>query len=752
MIQTMGELMAEYRSLGEVTAEENWIRCADRDGKGALYKECRSRGLYVNRNIKMLWTILETWLDVNELEQLKNECDIVCNESMIQNECRIEERHRPTGLNLNSKAIVIMARNNIPEDIKIGLSFGPKFLFPYTTTDDNVHSVLAQLDLCIEQSIPEIFRNETYKNISNILAKRSPLQQDGTIQWLCFVAMRSRRFFKTHKDIFATRSDKGGHTVIIEKEKYEQNLGEMLSDSNYEKLNEDPLTKLVEMESKLVKICDNNYQIKGTVNVSSWKFQPELLILAKFYGLPKVHKQNFSLRPILAMNGAPGYFSGKIFNEMLNVIFPRTHFHIKDSFEMKDFIDSVIIMDNDVLVSFDVVSMFTSIPRKLVREIILSKSSDFLNKFGMGKAILNKFLDFLLEESTIFTALGHVYRQEEGLPMGSCISPTLARITMDRVIEFLLINVPRISFIRVFVDDTITAINREDVQKALHVLNQFNPSIKFTCETENENKSIHFLNLTLYRDGNFITTNWYRKSFASGRLVNYLSSHKRTTVIGTAENFIKTVLSLSDGHFFQSNKKIVTETLRDNNFPETIVITLMNKFYTLMKPIEPSEKENLDEKYVIYPHSICESRKIKRILHGHKNPDIIYADSTKNTKINFVRTCKTFTPYLLRGNMVIVSKCQCGNKYKITSTGWNENAKIAIAKRMRTKFGRCMENRHAFKRMELHKGLAYKSQTDMLTRYVQWKYKGSFLNNEIGFPQFHFAKLLKGNRRERILR
>lgn len=45
--------------------------------------------------------------------------------------------------------------------------------------------------------------------------------------------------------------------------------------------------------------------------------------------------------------------------------------------------------------------------------------------------------------------------------MGSCISPTLARIVMDVVIKDLLKKVPQISFIKVFVDDTIAAMDFE---------------------------------------------------------------------------------------------------------------------------------------------------------------------------------------------------------------------------------------------------------------------------------------------------
>lgn len=749
-VELMGEMIAMYLRLGEIRAKINWVSCGDPDGRANRYRILNGYAQSMGNRIKKFWVNLETILDDWELDCLKNECMKECDERMNECEINVEKEYRPMDLNLNSKAIVVMTRKEVPDDIKIGLSFGWKFLFPFVSTSKNIHSVLAQLDHCIEQSVPECRQNEAFKHVANILARRPGTRHSDTIQWLCFIAQRSKRFFGSNKDVFATRSDKGGHTVIIDLAEYESVLSTLLNVPSYGVLEKSPLRSLVKTECKLIKFCNTNHKIQSIEKTRSYRlrFEPHTLCLAKFYGLPKVHKENFCLRPIMALNGAPGYASGKIFDIMLNWIFPRTHFHIKDSYDMKDFLDTVIIREEDVLVSFDVVSMFTSIPRNLVKEIVLAKSDEFFANFGMSRNVLVRFLEFLLEESPVFTALDGIFEQKEGLPMGSCISPTLARIVMDRIIKHLLDKVPEISFIRVFVDDTITAVNNECVEKALDALNDFNPGIKFTCEVENEYKMINFLNLTLIRDGNFISTNWFRKVFASGRLLNFLSSHKRTTIVETARNFIRTVIALSDGSFFESNKKVVIETLRDNNFPETLIISLMNECYTLMKLRSPSSDE--EKNYVIYPHAICESRKIKRVLHEMKHDDVTFAESTKNTKINFVTTRKTITPLIKKSNMVISSKCQCGRKYRFTSTCFNENVEMAIKKRVSTLHRRCRENIHAFREFYVHKGLAYESQTKVLARYIQWKYRGSYLNMNTGMPQYHFMKLLGKGRQKGV--
>lgn len=736
----MAEMIAKHKLMGEIEAKLNWTRCGDPGGNSGQHKNLTDATNTLRKKIQITRTNLDLILTDLEMSAIDEECQKAEIDAIEAHEIYIEKDNRPANLGYNIKAIVIKTRKSIPEDIIIGLSYGWKFLFPYITNDTNLHEILSQLEMCVDESIPPLSQHEAYSEIAQILSNRKEITLDPTIQWLRFLALRAKRFFKTHEDVFATRSDKGGHTVIIDKAQYEEYIRKMLDNPSYSLVNDSPLHELTKKEEKLIYIFRKNHKTNGFVDSA---YEPATKQLAKFYGLPKVHKENFCLRPITAMSQAPGHLLGRIFNKLLNVIFPRTHFHIKDSYEMVEFLNIAMIREEDVLVSFDVVSMYTNIPRELVKTIILNKQTEICNEFGIGKKILIETLQFLLVDSTFFTALDNIYKQNEGLPMGGCISTTLARMVMDEVAEHLLLNEPDISFIRIFVDDTIAAMKREKVENALEVLNKYNSNMAFTCEMESNRRSINFLNITLIREKNFIITNWYRKHFASGRLLPYFSSHKRSTILGTAEAFIKTVLRLSDSFFYTTNKPLVEKTLRSNGFPETTVQVLMNKFYTLTKPaVAKIDKKNV--RYKIFPHSICESRRIKRVLHRLKYKDIVYADSTKNTKINFVKTSKTFIPLEKRGNIILKSTCLCKRKMKFTSTQFNENGEIA-SKRILTEFQHCSGNRHAFREIEYKKGLAYRKQTNYLLKYNEWKHRENILDNK-GLPNYSFVKLMKRNK------
>lgn len=368
----------------------------------------------------------------------------------------------------NEKALIIKTNTPIPEDVKIGFSFGWKFLFPYITTNSKMAKTLAQLEDCIDDTIDPIFHHEAYREIQTILRDRKYTRLDNNVQWLRFLAHRMETFLKLNPDIFASRSDKGAHTVILDNTEYDQALAALLNTDTYTELNSSPLMKLIHSERNLVKILKTNHKSK---EISKGCFEPALLILVKFYGLVKIHKPGFCLRPIMAMNKSPGFFLGKIFNKMINTCFAQSGYHLKDSYQAKQQIDQAIVHENQVLVSFDVVSMYTNIPTSLAFDIVFTQHKKLYEFFGMGKLILKRILNFLLNECTAFTALDKIYKQVSGLPMGSSISTNLARLVMDRMVENLLLNEPSISFIRVFVDDTIVLINKDKINNALTILN-----------------------------------------------------------------------------------------------------------------------------------------------------------------------------------------------------------------------------------------------------------------------------------------
>ena len=78
--------------------------------------------------------------------------------------------------------------------------------------------------------------------------------------------------------------------------------------------------------------------------------------------------------------------------------------------------------EEDILLSLDVVSLFTKIPINEVVEVI--------------KEISSKEISSLVEiclRSTFFTFRGSIYEQMEGVAMGSPLSPVVTNLFMEKV-------------------------------------------------------------------------------------------------------------------------------------------------------------------------------------------------------------------------------------------------------------------------------------------------------------------------------
>ena len=79
------------------------------------------------------------------------------------------------------------------------------------------------------------------------------------------------------------------------------------------------------------------------------------------YGLPKIHKCDVPLRPILSAIGTAGYNLAKFFVPLLSA-FTTNHFSIKDSFSFATEISSLPDSNSYFIASFDIKSLFTNIP------------------------------------------------------------------------------------------------------------------------------------------------------------------------------------------------------------------------------------------------------------------------------------------------------------------------------------------------------------------------------------------------------
>jgi hypothetical protein len=87
---------------------------------------------------------------------------------------------------------------------------------------------------------------------------------------------------------------------------------------------------------------------------------PKNSIVPRIYGSLKVHKDNVPLRPIVNTIGSPTYKLEKFLANKLKGMVGHTSSFIRDSTKMVEQMKNVRL-EEDLLLSFDVVSLFTKI-------------------------------------------------------------------------------------------------------------------------------------------------------------------------------------------------------------------------------------------------------------------------------------------------------------------------------------------------------------------------------------------------------
>ena len=84
----------------------------------------------------------------------------------------------------------------------------------------------------------------------------------------------------------------------------------------------------------------------------------------KLYGLPKIHKKEVSLRPIVSSSGSITYEAAKYLTEVICPLVGKTEHHVKNSLDFVQKFRGFEVSPSRKLVSFDVSALLTSTPQR----------------------------------------------------------------------------------------------------------------------------------------------------------------------------------------------------------------------------------------------------------------------------------------------------------------------------------------------------------------------------------------------------
>ena len=338
--------------------------------------------------------------------------------------------------------------------------------------------------------------------------------------------------------------------VIMDQEDYTNEALNLLQDTNtYKELPKDPTSQL---KNKLVSLFKDIKQTGGlSTNKYKWLY-PTSVVSPKFYGLPKIHKTGTSLRPTVSSRGSITYVVAKELAHIIKPLVGQSPHHLKNTQHFIQQLQSKKLEPGEVMTSFDVKALFTSVPVHPAIQIVkqrLQQDNTLPERTNMSIPQITSLLEFCLT-NTYFLFQGKYYEQFQGAAMGSPISPLIAIISMEEFEVKALSSIPYpLSLWLRFVDDTFVINRAEQSQDLLHHINNQNPHIQFTVEPTQQG-SLPFLDtlVTIEPDNTFSTT-VYRKSTHTDQYLHWDSNHHITakqSVYNTLAHRAKIVSSTQD--------------------------------------------------------------------------------------------------------------------------------------------------------------------------------------------------------------
>lgn len=366
----------------------------------------------------------------------------------------------------------------------------------------------------------------------------------------------------------------------------------------------------------------------------------------------------------------------KFLSQLLKHAYVKDEKHVKDSFQFVESIKSVRIPEGYVLVSLDVVSLFTNIPIDLATSLIIKNWPNIADHTKLSQQSFVQLFNFCIDNS-FFEFDGYYYKQIFGLGMGNCLAPVVSDIVMTELQKTALQLLPfQVPFFKRFVDDICTSIPADFIQLTLDTFNSFHPRLQFTIELEVDYK-LPFLDTILIRNDNgMLSTDWFHKPTFSERFLNYYSHHPFSHKLNLIKNLKHRALSLSDTMYHSKNLSNIKKYLIKNNFP----ISLLNKilYNGNYSSIPSNETHDESIKYFKIPYVGNLSERVRLVL---QSETLKVALKPSNNNKQLFSNLKGVTSKELLSNIVYKIPCHdCAGVY-IGQTGRYLKTRITEHKR-----------------------------------------------------------------------
>lgn len=451
------------------------------------------------------------------------------------------------------------------------------------------------------------------------------------------------RSIRNNDEVLVLKADKGNAAVVINTSDYHDKVQDLLQDTTiYKPVSYDPTARV----TRRIRAVIRDYQDLFTEEDYERLYKPRIVQPPKFYGLPKVHKTGIPLRPIVSQIDSPTYYLAKYVASILQPLVGNTSSFVKDSRHFIDIISGIRLEPNDIMVSFDVESLFTNVPVKECLEVVRQK----LRENNISENFIVLLRNCL--EGNYFLYRGQYYLQIDGVAMGSPVAPVLANIWMEHFEQALHLQLSTVKLWKRYVDDVFCILNGglQEVEQLKYHLESIHPKIRFSSEVEIE-RSLAFLDIMLIAkpDGS-LAHSVYRKPTHTDRYLDASSHHHPRHLQSVVTSLVNRAHDLCDPEHLQGELSHVQEVLKRNGYKVNI-----------MRPRRGCTKKTVYDvcrQPVFLPYVKGVTDKVGTVLRKY-SIKTVYTPLSKVAQ--HVRTAKDVIPFQKPG--VYKIDCSCGSSY-----------------------------------------------------------------------------------------
>ncbi len=458
-----------------------------------------------------------------------------------------------------------------------------------------------------------------------------------TLSNLTYTQLTALRNLKNNKNLIIKPSDKNLGPVILDTKAYTlQVLNEHLLTNDYRQLTPDNAKhKMEDIKTYLKKLIhDNQSNLPKEEYTYFQRSFKEFHRTPIFYGLPKIHKQPMTLRPVVSCSGSFLSIFSVWLDYKMKLLLPLVQSFIKNSNSLINDLKSLDIPPDALLFTADATSMYTNIDTHTGISAVRDFISTHLNAIPSNFPT-NLFLQilFVVMENNIFSFADTYWQQLTGTAMGTPVACSYATVSFGHYENATILPAfsSNLLYYRRYIDDVFgiwipSSYNHSNTWETFKTtLNNWG-SLKWKIQEPTKNTI--FLDLNIQLKGKKIHTSTYQKPMNLYLYIPPLSAHPPGCFKGLIAGELKRYwIQNSPADFKRILVKFITRLIERGHSLQSLIPLLKNAAANLNKNT-PTTKADVPDK-TLFIHW-------KYHPHGLQNNDIRQA---------FDNTLKGFIPF-----------------------------------------------------------------------------------------------------------